>query len=550
METTIQQVEPQVPPSLKWSQSQMDDLSQWAGFLSFKPNFVQWALFQALQKSLIVFVETGNQQGKTANIVYQIVLGILGMHPVERMNMRPDNPIRIIRFCSESLPLETTENGEVKNTVYPQLKKFLPSSLIVRDVTVRKPSMAITDVQGGQNIIVEFSSYGQDVGTQAGHQRWIIFEDEEAPKGYHEEQIPRLIAAQERGTGGVLIMGLTPTQGISWTFEGIYNRAGIFYNSPTILKFLEGKEKVKHQMIEMTDGDPDIVVIRAATDDNPIFTKKVIERNVAQYEDEATKENRRYGIYHQVSGIIYGEYSPVVHFIKEVKYFPEGIPHNWLHARGIDFHEHTNWACGWIALSDQDEAFVYNEFNPSPDRNNTLQISIEVASQSKDYKYGFNLVDPRADIKQTNSNDTALNVINNYFRQASRDGNGTGGYWQTWDTKNLKGRDEIKKRLKNSLICERPFNNKKVENGTTSYLPTLWVLDSCPITSYQLKNWRWEQWANRDALVTKEEKNKAEDKNSHFPVMIECIMKDVRFRVRRGSSGGHHNPYMSYMRGR
>ncbi len=529
----------------------IEALSDLAGSLSFRPNFILWALVDAINNGAqIIFVETGNQAGKTATIAYQFHLSMLGIHPSERMNMRPSNPVRVYRFASESLPLETTDQGEVKNTVYPALKKFLPASLIEKDVTVRKPSMAIKDIQGGPNILVEFVSYGQSIQTQAGQQRFAIFLDEESPRSFYEEQIPRLIAAQESGRGGLLIMGLTPTQGISWTFEGIYNKAGIIYNSPNILEFLNKKTGFNHNRIEYTGADKDIVVIRAATDDNPTFSKATIDRNVSKYDDQATMENRRYGIYHQVSGVIFQEYEATIHCIDSGKYFPKGVPHNWYHARGIDFHEHTNWACGWIALSEMNEAFIYKEFNPSPDSNVTLVISKEVATMSGDYNYDLNLIDARAAIKQANTGDAPIDDLNRYFREYKKEGLCSGGWWQTWDSKNLIGRDKIKERLRNSKIVGKPFNNKVVTRGVISYLPTLWILDSCPTTSYMFKNWRWEQWANRDSLVTKEEKNKPEDKNSHFPILYECILKDIRFRVKRESYSIPRNPYEGYMRGR
>jgi hypothetical protein len=68
-------------------------------------------------------------------------------------------------------------------------------------------------------------------------------------------------------------------------------------------------------------------------------------------------------------------------------------------------------------------------------------------------------------------------------------------------------------------------------DGKIEYLPTLWVLDNCPITIHDFKNWKWEAWANREALVTKEEKNKPEDKYSHFPITVECMFKHPSFNV-------------------
>ena len=75
--------------------------------------------------------------------------------------------------------------------------------------------------------------------------------------------------------------------------------------------------------------------------------------------------------------------------------------------------------------------------------------------------------------------------INEHFSMLRREGVGTGGYWQTWDTKNLFGREEVRTRLYNARMVGRPFNNKITKDGVDRYLPTIWILDTCPI-SYRI----------------------------------------------------------------
>lgn len=508
-------------------------LNDWAGFLSIRPNFILQSLLDC--DSDTIFVETGNQAGKTTDILENYVIRLMGKHPIEKKNMRPNTPIRVLRFGSETLPNEKAPDGEVRNTVYPAFKRLLPSSCIKQDITMRKPVLIIRDIwQGGPDIIAEFVSYGQETQTQAGQQRWSVYLDEQSPKSFYEEQIPRLLAASQSGSGGDLLIGLTPADAMSWTFEDIYQWAGIIYNSPYIIKYMKEKTGILLKAKEILDSKKNIAVIRAATDDNPTLTSEVIERQFSVYDDESTMEVRRYGIFHQISGVVLKEFDLSIHKISREKYFPEGIiPYKWVHARGIDFHEHTNWACGWVVLSQDNEAFVYEEFNPSPDRMVTIQIAREIAHRSKDYKYLLNLVDPRAAIKQANSGLAPLDDLNRAFHAYKMDGIGTGGFWQTWDTKSLKGRDVVKERLKNSRLVGRPFNNRIVSNGRESYLPTLWILDNCVQTLNSFKNWRWEQWATKESRLTKEDKNKAEDRYSHFPIMIECIFKHPGFSIGR-----------------
>src|SRR3989337_4215906 len=135
----------------KLTQTDIKVLNDWAGFLSFKPNFITWALQQCNTK--ITFVDKGNQGGGTACIVYDCILRMLGKHPIEWKNMRPNVPIRTFRFASETLPNDPEGEGEVKNTLYPALKKWLPPSLIKKDITARRSAMTIRDIQGGPDII-------------------------------------------------------------------------------------------------------------------------------------------------------------------------------------------------------------------------------------------------------------------------------------------------------------------------------------------------------------------------------------------------------------
>jgi hypothetical protein len=388
--------------------------------------------------------------------------------------------------------------------------------------------MTIRDPQGGPDIKVEFVSYSQETQAQAGVQRLSISLDEQSPKEFYEEQWPRLIASD-----GDLIMGVTLTEGITWMFEDVYEKAGIIYNSPYIIDYLFKTTGIRHQPKEIANPKSNIVLIRAATDDNPTLDPKVIEEKLGGYDDQATMEVRRYGIPHQMSGVILKEFDRC-HVISRDRYFPEGMPHGYIHARGVDYHEHTNWACVWMCLSEQNEAFVYEEYNPSPDRMVTREIAREIAHRSKDYKFKCNLVDPRMAIMQASVGYSSLDDINKEFSRFKREGIGTGGYWETWDTKNLRGRDIIKERLKNARMIGRPFANRIVhQNGKEEYLPTLWILDNCSQTIHSFKSWQWEQWATKDSLITKEEKNKAQDRFSHFPITVECIFKDTRFSVGR-----------------
>ena len=834
-----------------------------------------------------IFCYCGMKTHNTASVVMSYIWRILGIHPIESKNLRPDNPFRTIRFASEKLPHERNAAGEVYNPIYPQLKKFLPPSLIKRDIVERKPVITLRDPQGGPDIFIEFVSYNQDVQTQKGFQKFSIFLDEEAPKFFYDEQLPRLLASdgdllfaltpieyicfdnetevltkrgwkgydeilmndilltyninencyewgkmvgfnlqyvvdeemnhltnadfdafitddhkwvinnvrndktyylektrnlnskhrikrfskfksstdnvlysdnflklvgwvvtdgsfaksttviiyqsvtaypknceeirrcleeypnmwheEQREYGPTIIQGniwnghgtmcrfylngelgravksvadkkiinqeficslsvrqleilfvtmikgdgykkqngsikFTQTEnfkllesfqliatllgykttiredkhtfkyhagkhrhgvyvwkdstrysanvhkkslvhnkrrytgyiwcpstenktvvmkrndhvsisGNSWTFEGLYERTGLIYNSPTIIDYLYKKTGRRHLPKEVIEsGNKDIAVIRGSSYDNPTIPKEHVDRSYAVYDDPSIVENRLYGIFHQISGTILKEFDMNTHVINKNKFFENGIPEEWLHVRGIDFHEHVNWACGFMALSHTNEAFIYDEYNPSPENMITMQIVEALVKRNPGYEYKLNLIDHLAAKTQVNSGRSPLDDINELFYQFKKEGIGRGGSWQTWDTKSLVGRDRLRERIKNSLLVGRPFNNrvsKKDGFEREEYLPTLWVMDHCFHTIQSFRNWKWENPNKNDPF--KQEKNKAEDRYSHFPITFECIMKHPAFNVGRYRSSvipPRRTGYENYMQPR
>ena len=204
-----------------------------------------------------------------------------------------------------------------------------------------------------------------------------------------------------------------------------------------------------------------------------------------------------------------------------------GIPKDWKHGRSVDYHSHNPWACIWLAVSPHDEIFVYEEYGPSPEKYTTWEIAKVLAARSKDYRYTVDLIDPLAQEKQPNTGTSPCEDLNIHFNTLMREGLGTGAYWQSADTKNERGIDEFRKRLANSLRAGKPMNNRNpnLAPGEPLWLPTIWISDRCKETIESLKNWRREEWADRNSKLTKDEKDKPQQKYSHFCHAIEYLLK-------------------------
>ena len=92
--------------------------------MSFREGWL-YRQFMRCPARRILFA-TGNQYGKTVTVARQYVARYLGLHPVEWKNRLR----RVWRFASETLPNESDGSGEVRNTVYPAFKRFLPDGCI------------------------------------------------------------------------------------------------------------------------------------------------------------------------------------------------------------------------------------------------------------------------------------------------------------------------------------------------------------------------------------------------------------------------------------
>lgn len=564
------------------SDAQVQQLNDFESFLSFKPTWAFKRFVNARNKTVGLF--TGNQYGKTAGVAYSYVLRIFSMHPIpekniaywecdecdEKYNVQQIPKKRLVekdgeeieefycacggklsrhlrksktfRFCSETLPGQSSNidiegtTAEVKNTQYPEFKKWLPKFLIKKDITFRSPTMVLSDPFGGDDLIVEFVSYKQSVQSTAGTQRVSVWYDEEPPKDFREEQQPRLLAEN-----GDEVFTLTPANHISWLYDEVFEKAAVYYRTKAVANFLsEDLGKIVPQIERVATGK-DIAVIQAATDDNPTLSPAAIEAILGSIDDPDVYAIRRFGIFKQVSGRVFKDFEYKTHYIKEKEYFPNGIPAGWMHARGIDYHPQTPWAFGAISLSPYNEAFIWLEYNPSPEKFTTEEIGRKIAALCSGRQFRLDLIDPLSEAHKYLDNQkrsvTIRDELNKTFLSLRLDGRSFGSNWQTWDTKGEKGRDEIRKRLKNSLRVGKPFNNKVLgEKGEVVYLPTLWVLDSCPLAAKSMRQWRWEDYSSTRQSHTKDEKNKVEQKWSHFNMVWEAIFKHPTFRPRRVSS--------------
>jgi len=455
---------------------------------------------------------------------------------------------RIFRFASETLPVEkenlggdTSQSAEISNTQYPEFKKWLPGFLIKKDITHRRPAMVLLDplsgmkfpggiTYPGSDVVVEFQSYKQTVQAGAGVQRMSVWVDEESPFDFFDEQLPRLLVED-----GDLIMTVTPASGMTWTFDSIFEKARLYIRTQAIIDFYKREENIDYGPYTKTDSDQDIAVIQAATDDNPTLPIDEIEASYANTPDPdgTVIATRRYGIFKQATGRIFKDFQQSLHVIDLGKYgITNEAMREWVKGRSFDFHTVNPHAIVWVALSPTNEAFVYQEWNPSPGQWVTSRLCQELGLRSGFDKFICSLIDPLASTVNTNTGKTTLEEMNLIFHRLKLEGLCAGGYWESFATRGEVGRDAIKERLQNSVKCKTPFNNRTIVEGREVFLPTIWISSKCRNMADSLRFWRTEMWVSSKQLVTKDRKEKPTEKWSHFCTALEGLFKDKRFKPR------------------
>ena len=467
----------------------------------------------------ILFILAGNQGGKTSTVACDYVTRILGAHRIPEKNRLAKN----IRCLSSSLP-ESTDPNEQDNTQYLELKKLLPYEMILKDITARSKTLTVSSPTHGKSYI-EFISTKQELQDTGKVQRCSLWADEEPSKPYWEESRMRLHAR-----GGDTRLSLTPVNGLSWTYDDIYCRASYIWRTKTIAdhfnepieEFYENRSK-------------NIAVLRAATDDNPTLTKESIDMIFEDIDDPDVCALRRYGVFKQVTGKVHKAYNPNIHYINYAKYFPYGVPGEWTHSRGIDYHEsRIPWSVGWLSASPDDEWFLWKEFHPAidgPRAYTTEEIARHIIRGSGDYYYDVNLIDPLANKKQANTGFSVTEDLNRIFDSIRQDeGLGTPTYWEGWDTKDTKGRGEIRRRLKNAATVGVPFNNTIKKHGKVEKLPTLWICDTCPEFNKSINRWSYDEWATVQSRSVNDPKSAPKQRFSHDCMVLECLAKDQRLQ--------------------
>lgn len=173
---------------------------------------------------------------------------------------------------------------------------------------------------------MDFLTFEQDLDKFGGAALHRVHYDEEPPGAIRRESSMRLI-----DFGGDELLTMTPLQGMSWTFDRIWEP----WERGTLR---------------------DAIVVVVDMDDNPHLDQRTKARALADLSTEE-REARKSGRFVHFAGMIYSEFSPSLHVVPQWDEIPEnvrvfvGIDPGMRHMAGVV----------WLALDEHDGFTVFDE---------------------------------------------------------------------------------------------------------------------------------------------------------------------------------------------
>jgi phage terminase large subunit-like protein len=281
--------------------------------LLYKPHPKQ-LLFHASQKLGRQYIG-GNRSGKTTGGINEDIWWLRGQHPYRSV---PEPPV-IGRITTVDF-----KNGATK-IIIPNLVQWIPPSLLINGSWSDSYNGATHTLHLSNKSELEIMSYDQELEKFAGVPRHFIHFDEEPPKDIFNECKARLI-----DYGGSWWITETPVEGMTWTFDEIYDKA--------------------------KDGtDPLIDVIQVAIQENTYLKPEAII-DFLSGQDEDGISIRGTGKYIAIGGLVFKHYDPDRHVIS-----PGIPPPSWTHYMSLDAGYNNPTAVHWHAVSPSGEVVTYYE---------------------------------------------------------------------------------------------------------------------------------------------------------------------------------------------
>lgn len=311
--------------------------------LMYKPHRKQ-LMFHTSEKNGRQYIG-GNRSGKTTGGVNEDIWWLTGRHPYFKT---PEPPV-IGRLTTVDF-----KNGANK-IILPNLKQWLAPSDLINGSWEDSWNGQTHTLTLANDSELEIMSYDQELDKFAGVPRHFIHFDEEPPLDIYKECKARLVDYHGRWW-----MTMTPVEGMTWTFEDIYD--------PSV-----------------AGNNPLIDIIGVNIRDNPHLSEEAIQELLGGYNEEEQKI-RGAGEYISVSGLVFKHYNPEVHVL-EGDIVP---PASWTHYISLDAGYNNPAAVLWHAVGPDERVVTYDEIYI---RENTVeQVSALITEKETHYRENYGII--------------------------------------------------------------------------------------------------------------------------------------------------------------
>lgn len=389
----------------------------------------------------------GNRSSKTVTGVCEDVWYATGLHPYKSI----PTP-NFGRICCTDFT-----NG-IEKVILPEFKRWCPKHFIDH-YDVESRTMYLTN-----GSTVEFMSYDQDVEKfESASRHWIHF-DEEPPEDIYKACKMRLL-----DTRGDMWFTMTPTKGLTWVYDLIYEQADI---NPNIKVFLFDSLK------------------------NPYLIKEEVDE-ICKGLDPQEIEARIHGKFVQLSGLIYKEYDPPVHFLP---HFP--IPRHWLRICAIDPHPRICTAVIYMAVCPPQQFLMEcNRYN--------INIPKDIGMEGEDiyivydevYKYDQLLIKDICDLMKAKEGHDYI-----MYRLIDDSANTPDPIVGT------NVREEFERFGIRTLLADKDVANRIWRIRGRLQVHTLFILQNCINTDWEMRHYAWDEYKiGKDYKDPKEKPRKKRD---------------------------------------
>jgi len=517
----------------------------------YKPNH-EVAL--ALHKSLanVRIATGGNRSGKTQTGICDYQIRLTGIMPDSLLKHYPEK----YYFPGQRLRIVSTDfiNG-IDKIIVPMFRgayAWFPQEMIV-DWDTKARTMLVKSLWGDISM-VEFMSYDQDVTKFQGASRHGCLYDEEPPKPIRDECKMRVMDVD----GGELF-SMTPTKGLSWTLEDIYNKRGRQVAFEETRELIEGDYFDSCALMgapdfdeEIPEGDEDFEAFVFYSTHNPNINQERVQKDMLKM-DETERKMRIFGEYISKAGRVFDKFTKA-HICK-----PFEIPQDWPRYMSLDPHARTPHAVVFIAVDSMGRKWVYDELwteESCTTKSLVLQLYSKEFYQVPDNLYnplfpeGFQydkrypeLYDHEDDefpapVKLTNHNGMWMLeepvqflrpwIVNRRIDPAANIPNPLTGTSLSTDLGRVyasfvNGSKDIQRRIMKT--------NEEFESGT------LFVFSNLKHTLYELNNYVWDDFKG-PSNYEKTPKQKPKDKDDHFmEAMTRIVVEDPIFLLKEDYDG-------------